>query len=120
MPDPVVVNDQIFEGTYRVSNDPVILTTIIGEAQIGGSAVFLDSVLLTHGQIEQLQLGSGALLRNRQLLVQTIVSDVNPQTNRTAVTTRLVGGPESAQVTQIVDAAQAGGIVAYRTIIDFV
>jgi len=115
-----VVNERTVDRPYPVDADPVTLTTIIGEAQIGGIAVFLDNILIAQGgNIDDLPLGSGMLLRNRQLFVRTIVSDVNPQTNRTAVTNILEGGVDTFNLTQMVEADEAGGMVVYRTFINF-
>lgn len=114
-----VVSERTVERPYAVDADPITLTTIIGEAQIGGSAVFLDNLLIAKGDIQDLSLGPGLLLRERQLFVRTIVSDVNPMTNRTAVTNQLNGGVDAFNLTQMAEAEEAGGLVVYRTFINF-
>ena len=65
----------------------------IGEGQRGGWAAFLDDKLLEKGSGPKvLGLGEAAALRGRQLLINSVVIDVRPETNRLSVTTRIKGG----------------------------
>jgi hypothetical protein len=64
----------------------VTLTVVIGEAQIGGGVIKIDDKQVGVAPIENLPLGSGSELKGKKLLIKTIVSDENPQTNKTSVT----------------------------------
>lgn len=65
----------------------------IGEGQRGGWAAFLDDKLIQKGSGPKLLgLGDPAKLRGRRLLINSVVIDVRPETNRLSVTTLVKGG----------------------------
>src|SRR5262245_66353567 len=105
MPGDVLVSHT---NLYRVQhNQPIRLQVVIGDSQVGGTALTLDGVptpfdnAAGHATIGQI----GATLVGKVLHCATTVQDINPATNNTSVTYRLSGGvasqdfPFGAQVT---------------------
>ena len=87
---------------YEVTNSGEIsLSIIIGEQQAGWFAVFLDGNYVTDGKtrIENLSLGKGSDVKTKTLTIAATVIDINPHTNRTAVTYFLNGGNSPVKVT---------------------
>ena len=70
------------------SDENVLLTITIGNAQIGGNVVKFknSSDVIGKGEIINLELGMGADLSGRTLKVTTNILDVNEQTNGIVVT----------------------------------
>ena len=117
-----VINDRVLERNYVVSNGagPVLISVIIGDGQIGGSAVFLDQTQIAKGEILHQQVGSPAALVNRRLSVRTVVADINEQTNKTSVTYVLTGGAGDAEYTLWFEAAQDKQQVLYSALFTLV
>lgn len=87
---------------YKVTDSNAIsLSIVIGEEQAGWFAVFLDGNYVTDGKtrIENLSLGRGLDVRAKTLTITATVIDINPHTNRTAVTYFLKGGTSLVQTT---------------------
>lgn len=106
------------ETSYRVGHGDVHLSIVVGDGQIGGSAVRLDDKLIATGDIKKMRIGNGAEIANRKLVVKTIVSDENDSTNRTSVTYVLAGGPseEHFKLAAVVD--NDGDEITYRATFD--
>ena len=68
------------------ANSTVVLSVTIGNGQIGGNVVSLNGTQLAKGTISNLSLGTGASLSGKTLTVVTNVLDVNPATNKIAIT----------------------------------
>ena len=98
------------------SNQEILLSIVVGDAQIGSSYVQLEGDKKGEGQISNLALGTGEEVRGKTLAVKSVVTDVNDATNSTSITYR-VGGQELSQ-TATVD--QEGDSVIYRATIQFV
>jgi hypothetical protein len=82
--------DVEFECT--VTNKPVMLSVVIGDAQIGASVVRRDGIQLGKtGTIKNRDLGVGGDLVSHNIEIKTLVSDVNDDTNQTSVTYVLEG-----------------------------
>ncbi len=113
-----VINDRVLERNYPVGNGPgpVLLSVIIGDGQIGGSAVFLDANQIAKGQIAHLPVGTPAALQGHRIGVRTVVADVNEQTNKTSVTYILTGGAGDAEYTLWFEAPQDKMQVPYSAI----
>ena len=82
--------------SYVVSDGAELqLTVVIGEGQVGLSTVLLDTTPVVSNQeaITDQPIGAGQDVRGKTLVVDTIVNDVNPLTNRVTVTYELTGGP---------------------------
>lgn len=72
------------------ATQPVRLTVTVGNAQIGGSVVKIDDHEVADGRnIRDLDLGPEGSLIGKALTVRTVVTDVNPSTNRLVVTYEL-------------------------------
>lgn len=80
------------------SNEPLFLSVIVGNIQIGGTYVEITNSdgskvpIAKAAEITNLFVGTGDTLRGGQLLVRTAVVDVNPHTDWTIVTHRLKAG----------------------------
>ena len=83
---------EIIKETYSVNGGEVLLTIIIGDAQVGGSAVMLSGTIIGEGNITHLKLGKAEELKDKKIKVKTVVADINDQTNNTSVTYILEGG----------------------------
>ncbi len=64
----------------------VVLSITIGNGQIGGNVVSLNGQPLAKGTISNLSLGLGSALAGKVLTIVTNVLDVNPATNKIAIT----------------------------------
>lgn len=78
--------------THKVGEGDVLLTVLIGNAQVGGSAVVAGGKTIGEGNIKQLKLGTGSELRNFNVRIKTAVADINDLTNKTSVTYKLEEG----------------------------
>lgn len=112
MPDIVIVSAMEF---YKVKpRTPVTLSIIIGDDQVGGSEVIWKDRSLASGRVDGLTVGqAGDELRGTELECTTTVRDVNPATNNTSVTYRLVGGEPSPQEFLKHAVSQPGGRAVY-------
>jgi len=87
------INGDTLAATYSVGTAASIrISAVIGDGQLGDSAVWLDGNLLTTGDVNHFDIGAAETLRGRQLKFRSIASGLNPQTLRTTVTYFLAGG----------------------------
>lgn len=107
------------ETDYEVGDDPVRISILIGDGQFGTSVMWIGERIFGPGDIANVVLGDGADLTGETLVIKSIVTDINDQTNHTSVTYDLDGGPVAANhvVEAVVD--QEGDSVIYRTRIRF-
>jgi hypothetical protein len=78
---------------YSVKDDShVFLTVLIGNAQIGGTAVMVDGNNVVTGEIKDLYIGNGSELKNKGARITTTVSDINENTNILVVRYIVSGG----------------------------
>lgn len=96
---------------YPVTTEDVKLQVVIGDAQIGASAVFVDDTLVSKGVVDNLNLGSGAALSGKTLTIRTIVTDVNPETDRASVTFALRGGATGPREQTMQKTVVSGSVV---------
>lgn|SRR5262249_30979877 len=92
MPGDVVISHT---NLYRVQhNQPIRLQIVIGDGQVGGTALTLDGVPTPFDNTAgQATIGQpGATLVGKVLHCATTVQDINPASNITSVTYRLSGG----------------------------
>jgi hypothetical protein len=70
-------------GIKAKTEETIFLTISIGNAQIGGSVVRWknDPDILAKGEVVNLDLGTGSLIKGKILKITTNVLDVNDQTN---------------------------------------
>lgn len=99
---------------YEVSDKPVRLRVIVGDAQIGASVVKLGRKLLGSGAIDDLNLGNGSTLRGKPLFVKSVVTDHNDNTNRTSLTYQFRCGSETREFTSMASVDEDGDSVIYR------
>jgi hypothetical protein len=109
------INGDTLAATYSVGTGAAILVSaVIGNGQLGDSAVWLDGTLVTAGGVNHLNIGSAEQLRGKQLKFRSIASDLNTQTNRTNVTYFLAGGTTDDDYTLAKMAAEDGASVVYE------
>ena len=108
---------QLMQEEYRVLEGPVGLSVVVGNAQFGlidvrfqGDQAPLDR----RSNVVTLDLGKGSDLLGRTLMVRTVVSDVNPSTNRMIVTHVLSGGPENRVFTMHGQVQQENDFLLFR------
>jgi hypothetical protein len=79
---------------YAVATAEVFLSVSIGEGQFGTTDVFVGGtpILRASGPIGNLRIGAGPMIKGKNLLVRSLVSDVSTKTNKMSVTYRLNGG----------------------------
>lgn len=63
----------------------VSLSVVIGDGQIGGGIMKIDGVQVGVTPVEDQVLGAASELKEKILLLKTLVSDENPHTNKTSV-----------------------------------
>jgi hypothetical protein len=85
--------------SYKVGEGDVRLQAIIGEGQFGSSLAIVGSKTFDHMHDLDEVLGPASELRGKELMVLSVVTDTNAQTNRTSVTYRLTGGPAPLEQT---------------------
>ena len=93
---------------------PIKLTVVIGDRQVGGTAVTWKNELVGSGAITDLQIGKDDDdLRGTILDCTTTVKDVNPDTNNTDVTYTLKGGQADQSFPYSAEVSIAGGRAIY-------
>lgn len=107
--------DHELEARYQVDAGTVALTVTVGDGQRGVTLVFLDDreILAQPGQPSRYEIGAGATVANKTLSVESSVSDVRGETDRTSITYVLDGGRERKEFRQSAPAAGAGRQVDY-------
>ena len=102
------------ETDYEVAETDVILTVVVGDAQIGASVVKLNTKTLGMGEIAKLLVGSGPKVRRKNLYIKTAVTDVNDSTDHTSLTYRLGGGKNDREFISSATVDQDGDSIVYR------
>ena len=114
MSEDVTINDQ---REYEVvDNQAVRLTIVIGDAQVGGSSLVLDSTPVKtgpNGQVLDIAIGAGDEIRYKTLECTTTVRDINPSTNKTSVTYMFRGGKVDQDFPYSVEVRTEGGYARY-------
>lgn len=109
------INGDTLAATYAVgSASSILISAVIGDGQLGDSAVWLDGNLLTTGTINHFDIGDSEALRGRELKFRSIASGLNPQTLRTCVTYFLAGGTTDDDYTLAKPVASDAGSVVYE------
>jgi hypothetical protein len=101
---------------YEVKpNTPITLTVVIGQGQVGGTAVtWKNQVIGSGGAVNNLSIGkANEDLRGTTLDCTTTVKDVNPNTNSTMVTYTLNGGAQQGTYTYTADVNVPEGRAIY-------
>jgi len=101
---------------YRVVPDtPVTVEIVIGDAQVGGSALTLNGVPipLDSGTRRAVIGQPGQSLVGSILQCATTVQDVNPLTNKTSVTHHFTGGLAAQSFPFAVEVSADSGLARY-------
>lgn len=100
----------------KQDNDPVLFSVKPGDGQVNYS-VFTDfQGNYVYGDVQNKVLGTVKEIKGKSLLVVTLVTDTNPNTNRTSV--RFVFN-DIKTGSQITDANADNGTVSYNITFDF-
>jgi hypothetical protein len=112
-----MMEPQLMQKRYPVMDGPIGLSVVVGNAQFGlidvrfqGSQTPLDR----RSNSVTVDLGQGGDLIGKTLMVRTVVSDVNPSTNRMIVTHVLSGGPENEVFTMRGEVQQENDFLLFR------
>lgn len=110
---------------YTVRDDrTVVLDVLIGEAQPGGTTVFLGTDQIAHTEpggkmsVEGLDVGKGVILRGKLLVISTDVLDLR-ETDKASVTVVLREDPVETEVTQRKEGTPFK-TVNFLTVIEFI
>lgn len=91
----------------------VTITVVIGEGQIGGGSLKLDGTIVKKTPAEDHSLGSGSNLKGKILLAKTIVSDENPNTNKTSVSYLFKQGQKEQKFVAKAEVENDGDVIGY-------
>ena len=111
-PDVLVTHTNL----YRVlPNTPVTLEVLIGEAQVGGTALTLNGMPIPFDNVtHRAPIGQpGQNLIGSILQCATTVQDVNPLTNKTSVTHNFSGGVAPQAFPFAVEVSADSGLARY-------
>ncbi len=98
-------------------NQQVLLTLIIGNAQLGASAVWIDEVFHSKKLVYTREaLGPGSTLAGHEIRVKTIVTDINSFSNKMSVTYTLEGGPAPLSRTALWEVESDGDSAVFKAI----
>ncbi len=93
----MATQEVILAGNYNAGGQDISLTITIGDAQMGVSAIYLDSYdndpVIVHQETKKLE-GSG---KSKIIKIKTVVTDTNDQTNHTSVTYMISGGADGSK-----------------------
>jgi hypothetical protein len=112
-----MMQPQVIQEEYRVMDGPIGLSVVVGNAQFGLIDVRFQgsqTPLERRSNSVTLDLGQGEDLIGKTLMVGTVVSDVNPSTNRMIVTHVLSGGPENEVFIMRGEVQQANDFLLFR------
>ena len=80
---------------YKVADDVVVITVVVGNGQMGNTLVAVDDrVLANTDDINELEIGTAADLKGKTLYVITTVSQTNVALPDAIVSYRMRGGAE--------------------------
>jgi hypothetical protein len=99
--------------TYHVGAGQVHLTVTIGEGQFGSSTVVAGDTVFDHERRFDRDIDLGPALVGKKLTIVSVVTDTNPQTNRTSMTYQLHGGPTKSEHTSEFTVDQDNDSVMY-------
>ncbi len=75
---------------YVVQDDVAYsLSVVIGDGQSGTSALKNFDGKYVHGEVDSLPLGTGAAIKGKSLLITSMVTDINPNSNWTSISYKL-------------------------------
>jgi hypothetical protein len=103
------------------STEKVSLEVNIGYGQPASSRVFIDFDPAGGQKLNDflVELGSNQTLKNKKLIINTTVWDLQDATDQTSVTIKLRGGKQPYQRTATCSVSDQGGVAIYITTIYF-
>ncbi|MFC2142000.1 hypothetical protein ACFLR7_03600 [Acidobacteriota bacterium] len=108
------------ESHYKIAEDDVYVTVVIGDGNVGNSTVKLDGTLLQMGEIDHLKVGDGPELIGKVLSIRTRNTHTNNQTDWTSTSYFLEGGQEEKADTLKEQVENPGDTILYTAIYEFV
>ena len=99
---------------YELTTGEVTVSVVIGEGQIGSSLVRVGPKEIAIGAVTKQKIGKGSALAGKALLIKTVVTDVNDQTNRLSVRYELQGGKADKVFDLESTVAEEGDSVVFR------
>jgi hypothetical protein len=109
------------ETDYYVDKKDIVITITIGDAQLGASILKLNGKEITRGDdIKDFVIGKGEKIKNKSLLIKSIVTDVNDKTNHTSITYKFKGGKLDCEYYLDGTVASEGDSIIYRATFNFV
>jgi hypothetical protein len=103
------------------STNPVNLEVKIGFGQPAASRVFVEFDPVGGQKLNDfsVDLGSNQVLKNKKLIINTTVWDLQSATDKTSLTIKLKGGKSSYERTSSCSVSEQGGVAIYVTTIYF-
>lgn len=103
------------------SNERVELELKIGYGQPAASRVFVDYAPVGGQKLNDflVDLGTNQFLKNKKLVINTTVWDLQSATDQTSITVRLKGGKMDYERTASCSVSEQGGVAIYITTIYF-
>lgn len=100
---------------YKViKNKPVYLSIIVGEGQVGGTALSWQNQIIQEENVDNYMIDApGMNLKGKILRCATKVLDINPNTNKTSVTYQFKGGKKEEEFTFKADIQMDGMSALY-------
>ena len=98
------------------TKDTCLLSITIGDAQVGHTTFKKINGTYGTGQIQMEDLGKETDLKGKKMLISTIVTDVNPATNKTSISYKI---NDKAYDPILSEADAENGSLRYKTIVTF-
>lgn len=106
--------------SIKAGEAEVSLDVILGDAQLGSSAVKLGDQLIAKGERISCNLGHGSTLVGRVLTTKSNVTDVNNSTNKTSVEYIFHGSNGTQTFLSKSEVDQNGDAIVYRSAFTFI
>jgi len=109
----------LHEEDYKIADDIIRLSVVVGERQYGTSIVFFDDEAIANGDIDELPLGEGPALEGKAVEVYTMVTDVRDNTDDMSVSWILTGGKKKLIATESSSASKKFGSQMFKGVFHF-
>jgi hypothetical protein len=109
----------LHEENYKIADEVIRLSVVVGERQYGTSIVFLDDEAISNGDVDELPLGEGAALEGKTVEVYTMVTDVRDNTDEMSVSWILTGGKKKLIATESSLASKKFGSQMFKGVFQF-
>jgi hypothetical protein len=118
-----MVPDKTLEEKYQVGEGVISLSVAVGNAQFGGIDVRFageSQPLARQDNMLRVDLGKGADIVNRDVVVRTVATDINPFTNKMIVTNVLTGGVQNQVFAMEKEVGEKGDVVYFKAVFHLV